>query len=160
MHAALLPSPVGPLYVALDGEHLTHLYTNGHGAEPAGDDPRFAHVQRELEEYFNGTRTAFDLKLKPKGTPFMQRVWHALQQIPFGETMTYGELAKELDTGPRAVGRANGLNPISIVVPCHRLVGADGGLTGYGGGLEIKRALLDHEQSSYPARRASWPPRP
>jgi methylated-DNA-[protein]-cysteine S-methyltransferase len=160
MHAALLPSPIGPLYVALDGERLTHLYTNGHGAEPGAGDARFAHVQAQLDEYFDGARTSFDLPLAPTGTPFMQRVWTALQEIPYGETMTYGELASELGSGPRAVGRANGLNPISIIVPCHRLIGANGSLTGYGGGLEIKRALLDHERSSYAGRRASWPPRP
>jgi methylated-DNA-[protein]-cysteine S-methyltransferase len=160
MHTALLTSPVGPLYVAVEDGCLTQLFTNGRNAGPPPETPAFAALQRQLDEYFAGTRTAFDLPLKPKGTPFMQRVWAALLQIPFGTTSTYGELARELHSGPRAVGRANGLNPISIIVPCHRLIGADGSLTGYGGGLEIKRALLDHEQSSYAARRASWPPRP
>ena len=160
MHAALIPSPVGPLYVAVEDGYLTHLYTNGSGAGPAPEDPAFDAVQTQLDEYFSGARTAFELPLRPKGTPFMQRVWAALLEIPYGTTSTYGELARELGSGPRAVGRANGLNPISIILPCHRLIGADGSLTGYGGGLEIKRALLDHEQSSYAARRASWPPRP
>jgi methylated-DNA-[protein]-cysteine S-methyltransferase len=159
MPAALIPSPVGPLYVAVEEGFVTELYTNGSGARPAHDDPAFAPVKVQLDEYFDGSRTSFDLPLKPKGTPFMQRVYAALQAIPYGETRTYGDLARELGSGPRAVGRANGLNPISIIVPCHRLIGANGSLTGYGGGLEIKRALLDHEQSSYAARRASWPPR-
>jgi methylated-DNA-[protein]-cysteine S-methyltransferase len=159
MYAALLPSAIGPLYVALEGERLTHLYTRGHSAQPDREG-RFAHVQAQLDEYFSGERTAFELPLALRGTAFERRVWDALLEIPYGETTTYGELARALGSAPRAVGRANGRNPISIVVPCHRVLGARGDLTGYGGGLEIKRALLDHERSSYAARRASWPPRP
>lgn len=149
MHAALIPSPIGPIYVERDGAGLTKLYTNGHRYKPAtppADDDAFADVKSQLDEYFAGTRTTFDLELAAHGTPFEQNVWDALCTIPYGETCSYGELAHEVGSVARAVGRANGRNPISIIVPCHRVIGADGSLTGYGGGLDIKRALLDHEQ--------------
>ena len=161
MYSALIPSPIGPLYAEADDEGLTCLYTDGHrfhaDAEPDSDG-RFAALRQQLDEYFAGTRTTFDVPLSSHGTPFEQRVWAALRAIPYGETRTYGELARELGSSARAVGRANGRNPISIVVPCHRVVGADGSLTGYAGGLEAKRALLDHEQGSLFAGRLSEPP--
>jgi methylated-DNA-[protein]-cysteine S-methyltransferase len=115
----------------------------------ARDDAALAGVRLQLEEYFAGTRTAFDLPVAPAGTPFQQRVWDELQRIGYGETITYGELAARIGRvgSARAAGSANGANPVSIVIPCHRVVGADGSLTGYGGGLEAKRRLLEHERS-------------
>jgi methylated-DNA-[protein]-cysteine S-methyltransferase len=150
MHSALLPSPIGPLYVESDGEALTRLYTDGHRfhAHAAPDDGRFADVAAQLDEYFAGERTTFELPLAERGTEFELRVWAALRAIPYGETVSYGELAQELGVpgAARAVGRANGCNRISIVVPCHRVIGSNGKLTGYAGGLDAKRALLDHER--------------
>ena len=146
MHAALLTSPIGPLYVEAEGDALTRLYTDGHRHQARRDDGRFAAVAVQLDEYFAGDRTTFDLPLAQYGTPFELRVWEALRAIPYGETRSYGELARELGSSARAVGRANGRNQISIIVPCHRVIGANGSLTGYAGGLDAKRALLEHEQ--------------
>jgi methylated-DNA-[protein]-cysteine S-methyltransferase len=148
MKAALLPSPIGPLYVEADQHGLTKLYTDGHTlhADAGPDDGTFAEVARQLDEYFAGERTEFDLPLSEQGTPFELAVWKRLRAIPYGETRSYGELAAELGSVARAVGRANGRNQISIIVPCHRVIGANGSLTGYAGGLDAKRALLEHEQ--------------
>jgi methylated-DNA-[protein]-cysteine S-methyltransferase len=150
MHTALLPSPIGPLFVE-SGEHgLTRLYTDGHrfhtGADP--DDGRFAGLAEQLDAYFAGELKRFDLPLAAEGTAFDHRVWDALVEIPYGETVSYGELARELGVpgAARAVGRANARNPIGIVVPCHRVVGSTGELTGYAGGLAVKRRLLEHER--------------
>src|SRR3954452_5691613 len=145
---ALLTSPIGPLYVEADEHGLTKLYTDGHRlhTEAGPDDGTFAEVQRQLDEYFAGERTTFEIPLSEHGTAFERAVWARLREIPHGETVTYGELARELASVPRAVGRANGRNPISIITPCHRVIGADGSLTGYAGGLDAKRTLLDHEQ--------------
>ncbi len=159
MHSALLPSPIGPLYVEVEDGHLTALYTAEHRRHAPARPPRdetFRAVREQLDEYFAGTRTRFDLSLAPRGTAFEQAVWARLTQIPFGETTTYGELARELGSVPRAVGRANGRNPISIIVPCHRVIAKDGNLTGYAGGLEAKQALLEHEGVC--AGRSSGPP--
>jgi len=162
MHAALLPSPIGPLYVEVEDGRLTRLYTDGHRLHAPADPPSegvFGDIRRQLDEYFAGTRTTFDLPLHEDGTAFERAVWARLRDIPFGETTTYGEIARELNSSPRAVGRANGRNQISIVVPCHRVIGASGSLTGYAGGLEAKRALLDHERGgSLLAGRPSGPP--
>jgi methylated-DNA-[protein]-cysteine S-methyltransferase len=105
-------------------------------------------TRRELEEYFAGTRISFDVSLDPVGTDFQQRAWLALRSIPFGETVSYGEQAARIGDKrmARAVGAANGKNPISIIVPCHRVVGSDGSLTGFAGGIDAKRFLLDHER--------------
>jgi methylated-DNA-[protein]-cysteine S-methyltransferase len=143
-------SPVGPLLLAGSAEALTHLYfhADSRAPRPAADWRRdaapFAAALRQLEEYFAGTRRSFSLALAPRGTPFQLSVWRALQAIPYGETLSYGELARriELPGAARAVGLANGANPLPIIVPCHRVIGADGSLTGFGGGLPIKRALL------------------
>ena len=116
--------------------------------EEAPDQPVLREAERQLAEYFAGRRTEFDLPLAPAGTPFQQRVWAALRAIPFGQTVSYGQLADRIGrpTAARAVGAANGRNPISIIVPCHRLVSSTGGLISYGGGLERKAWLLAHER--------------
>ena len=147
-------SPIGRLLLTSDGSALTGLYmepsrksqsTEG-WVQDVGVAP-LAETVRQLTEYFAGTRRAFDLPLRLQGTPFQQRVWRELTAIPYGGTWSYGELAKRIDkpSASRAVGLANGRNPISILVPCHRVIGADGSLTGYGGGLERKSWLLAHE---------------
>ena len=150
----VLGSPVGPLTLVGDGAALLGLYFDGHLRTPRRTDhgPRvdegFDAVEKQLGEYFAGTRREFDLELAPRGTAFEKQVWALLTKIPFGETRTYGQLAAELgDPGAaQAVGNANGWNPISVVVPCHRVVGTSGGLTGYAGGLDRKRFLLSLEE--------------
>ena len=114
------------------------------------DDEAFGDVVSQLTEYFDGRRREFDLRLAPQGTPFQQRVWSALLDIPYGDTISYGQLASHIGqkSASRAVGLANGSNPLSIVIPCHRVVGANGKLTGYGGGLAIKERLLAHERGA------------
>jgi methylated-DNA-[protein]-cysteine S-methyltransferase len=148
-----LDSPIGDLLVAGDGHDLCGLYMQeGRTAKKvprdweAADEP-FAEVSEQLAEYFAGRRTDFDVPVAMTGSPFEVRAWRALQEIPYGETISYGEQARRIGDGakPRAVGSANGRNPVSIIVPCHRVIGADGSLTGYGGGLERKRFLLDLE---------------
>ncbi|MGO9513704.1 MAG: methylated-DNA--[protein]-cysteine S-methyltransferase [Steroidobacteraceae bacterium] len=149
-----LDSPIGRLLLTCDGECLTGLHMDvpnrprhlADGVEDAGADPLPAAV-RQLGEYFSGKRREFDLPLRMQGTDFQQRVWRNLTKIRYGETWSYGTLARCIGNpnASRAVGLANGRNPISIVVPCHRVIGADGSLTGYGGGLERKRWLLAHE---------------
>jgi methylated-DNA-[protein]-cysteine S-methyltransferase len=149
-----VPSPIGPLRLVASDGVLCGLYMETHRHRPddttfgAPDDGPFGEVSAQLEAYFDGERTAFDLPLHLEGSEFQRRVWTALQAIPYGETWTYGELAAHVGSpgASRAVGLANGRNPISVVVPCHRVVGADGTLTGYGGGLERKRFLLALER--------------
>jgi len=118
--------------------------------EPIGGDPTELSeaASKQINEYFTGLRTEFDLPLAPQGTDFQQKVWEALQQIPFGETRTYKDIAVAIgdENASRAVGMANNKNPIAIVIPCHRVIGADGSLTGYAGGLEMKQTLLDLER--------------
>ena len=113
-------------------------------------------TERQLDRYFEGTLTEFDLPLGPRGTPFQQQVWAALCDIPYGETISYGELARRVGRpgSARAVGAANGSNPISIIIPCHRVIGSDGRLTGYGGGIDRKAWLLDHEAGRGPGQLA------
>jgi methylated-DNA-[protein]-cysteine S-methyltransferase len=143
-------SPVGRLLLAGTAQALTrvHFQSGPHPLRPAEEwchaAAPFVRVQAQLQEYFSGARRAFELPLAPRGTPFQLRVWRALCTIPYGETLSYGELAQRLGLvgGARAVGLANGANPLPIVVPCHRVIGADGTLTGFGGGLPIKRSLL------------------
>ena len=146
-------SPLGELLLAGDGRALHGLYMQeGRTAitvprDWARDDEAFAHVREQLDEYFAGGRTEFDLPLAMDGSPFQRSVWQALRDIPYGETISYGELARRVGppATPRNVGATNGRNPIAVIVPCHRVIGADGSLTGYGGGLERKRLLLDLE---------------
>ncbi len=122
------------------------------GIDVVEDPARTAEVRRQLEEYFAGRRSEFDLTLAPEGTPFELAVWEELRRIPFGETRSYGQVAAAVGRpgSARAVGRANGANPIPIVVPCHRVIGANGSLTGFGGGLEAKARLLEIEGRSLP----------
>ncbi|CAN5190447.1 methylated-DNA--[protein]-cysteine S-methyltransferase [soil metagenome] len=150
----LLDSPVGPLtLVAADGA-LVGLYMTDQRHRPteeifgAPDPAPFIEAAAQLGEYFAGDRTDFDLPLAPAGTAFQRAVWRALLEIPYGQTISYGQLAAGIGTptASRAVGMANGRNPIGIIVPCHRVVGATGDLTGYGGGLERKRQLLTLER--------------
>jgi methylated-DNA-[protein]-cysteine S-methyltransferase len=147
-------SPVGPLTLVRDGAALIGLYFDGHRRTPRLPDlgPRvdddFDSVTRQLSEYFAGARREFDLELAPRGSAFERAVWRLLTKVPYGETRTYGQLAADLgDLGAaQAVGNANGWNPISIIVPCHRVIGTSGGLTGYAGGTERKRFLLSLEE--------------
>jgi len=143
-------SPVGTLLLAGDAETLRRVHFQAGPRPlrpPAGwrqDAAPFAAVLTQLAEYFSGTRRAFELPLAPAGTPFQLAVWQALRAIPYGKTVSYGAVAQRLGLtgGARAVGLANGANPLPIIVPCHRVIGADGSLTGFGGGLDIKRWLL------------------
>jgi methylated-DNA-[protein]-cysteine S-methyltransferase len=153
MFSTTVPSPVGRLTLLGEGEDLVGLYFD-HDPEAAKaragavrDDRRLRRAAAELEEYFAGSRTRFDLPLAPRGTEFQKAVWRALVRIPFGETATYGEIARSIGqaAASRAIGGANHRNPIAIVIPCHRVIGADGSMTGYGGGLDRKRLLLDLE---------------
>jgi methylated-DNA-[protein]-cysteine S-methyltransferase len=150
-----IDSPIGELLLLGDGHALRGLYMQD-GRKPVQIAPRwersetpFAEVQRQLREYFAGERTTFDdLPLTLDGAQFERRVWRALQDIPYGETASYGEIARRVGQpgAARAVGLANGRNPIAVIVPCHRVIGANGTLDGYGGGLERKRLLLELEQ--------------
>src|SRR4051794_17628592 len=144
-------SPVGELTLVGDGDALSGLYMTEHRHRPPlppgarRENTAFTPVREQLDEYFAGERIEFDLPLRMEGSPFQREVWSALQGIPYGETVSYGELARRIGRpeASRAVGLANGRNPISIVVPCHRVIGASGSLTGYGGGVERKRFLLE-----------------
>jgi methylated-DNA-[protein]-cysteine S-methyltransferase len=148
-----MASPVGELLLAGEGDTLSALWIDGQrwapaiGADWSESGEAFGSARRQLREYFAGERTAFDLALRFTGTPFQNTVWSALTAIPFGETRTYGAIAAGLGRprAARAVGAANGQNPFCIVVPCHRLLGADGGLVDYAAGLEVKRRLIEHE---------------
>lgn len=152
---ATVGSPLGRLLLTSDGEWLTGLYMEGHRHGPEisdgwvqdGSAAPLAACAEQLRDYFAGERVRFALPLRPEGTGFQRRVWEALSSIPFGATVSYGGLAERMGSSgaSRAVGLANGRNPISIIIPCHRVVGADGSLTGYGGGIERKRALLAFE---------------
>jgi methylated-DNA-[protein]-cysteine S-methyltransferase len=149
-----MDSPVGTLTLVAAGGALTGLYMDLQRHRPRQEtfgvpDPTpFAEMIKQLDEYFAARRTDFDLPITFVGTPFQRTVWAALREIPYGETMSYGQLAARIGrpTAARAVGLANGRNPIGIIVPCHRVVGISGDLTGYGGGLERKRYLLEHER--------------
>ncbi|WIY01337.1 methylated-DNA--[protein]-cysteine S-methyltransferase [Amycolatopsis mongoliensis] len=150
----VVESPVGPLTLVGDGTALIGLYFDGHLRTPRVTDPGprvddgFETAKQQLGEYFAGTRREFDLELAPRGSAFEKQVWALLTKIPYGETRTYGQLAAELGdpAAAQAVGNANGWNPISVIVPCHRVVGTSGGLTGYAGGLTRKRFLLSLEE--------------
>lgn len=142
-----IDTPFGPVQAVVNGDGaLTELKfgsSNGNGASV--DNPA---VRRQLDEFFAGKRKTFDLPVAPAGTGFQKRVWAELMRIPYGETISYSELAKRIgkEGAARAVGRANATNPVAVVVPCHRVIGADGSLSGYAYGVELKRSLLDFER--------------
>lgn len=151
-----IDSPIGELLLLGDGHALHGLYMQ-QGRRPIVKSPdwkpaagAFADLGEQLRAYFAGRRTSFDIPLVLAGSPFQRRVWRALQEIDYGETISYGELARRIGdpSASRAVGMANGRNPIAVIVPCHRVIGANGTLTGYGGGIERKRLLLDLEASA------------
>ncbi|MEV7241799.1 methylated-DNA--[protein]-cysteine S-methyltransferase [Streptomyces sp. NPDC093248] len=149
-------SPYGPLTLVAEDGVLCGLYMAGQRHRPSEetfgdpDDTPFAEAREQLSAYFAGALKEFTLELRLSGTPFQRGVWDRLTRIPYGETRSYGELATELGNpgASRAVGLANGRNPIGIIVPCHRVIGAAGDLTGYGGGLDRKRRLLDFERGT------------
>jgi methylated-DNA-[protein]-cysteine S-methyltransferase len=160
-----LSTPVGRLTLAGDEEGLRSIsFPNSSRALPQGhgwqrSDTHFREAIRQLEAYFAGELSQFDLALAPVGTFFQREVWSSLRTIPYGETVSYGEIARQLGkpTAYRAVGAANGRNPIPIVIPCHRVIGADGSLTGFGGGLSTKTRLLELESSHRPALQGRSP---
>lgn len=158
MHYRHHDSPIGPLFLAgnEDGLHLLLMELDsrpwhiGEDWQTAGD--QLDDVCRQLDQYFAGKRRQFEVRLAPRGTAFQQQVWQALQRIPYGTTCSYSDLANEIDRprAVRAVGTANGANPISIIIPCHRVIGRDGSLTGYAGGLPRKQLLLELEGALQP----------
>jgi methylated-DNA-[protein]-cysteine S-methyltransferase len=153
MVSCILQSPLGPMLAVEEDGFLTQLDFIKPGQvlpEKLGTSPLLDQVHQEVQEYFEGKRQAFTIPMKPHGTPFQRAVWDALVAIPYGQTATYGQLAHVVGRpkGPRAIGQANHNNPISILIPCHRCIGASGKLTGYGGGLERKEALLALERQS------------
>jgi methylated-DNA-[protein]-cysteine S-methyltransferase len=157
----IIESPVGPLTLEADDEGLARIeFGVEDSGPPLSGQPRAAvlHVTaRQLAEFFDGQRKTFDVKLALRGTPFQLEVWRELLRIPYGETRSYAQIAKAIgrSAAVRAVGAANGANPIPIIVPCHRVIGSNGSLTGFGGGIDVKRWLLDFEASTAPV----WPPR-
>jgi methylated-DNA-[protein]-cysteine S-methyltransferase len=154
-YVMFLESPIGRLSLYSDAQALTGLYMEKREPEgdtlPGEDIAALQTAARQLDEYFAGARRDFNLAVAPQGTIFQRKVWEQLQGIRCGETMSYGQLAKRMlqPGASRAVGLANGRNPVSIVIPCHRVIGADGSLTGYGGGLERKQWLLQHERGMH-----------
>ena len=153
MFYCYMDSPIGKLFLAGDQDGLRYL---NFPKEKRPVDPQhgwiempafFTSVVAELKEYFAGKRQDFSVDINPEGTDFQLSVWHALQKVPYGKTVSYGELAERVGNpkASRAVGAANGANPIPIIIPCHRVIGASGDLTGFGGGLDVKQYLLEHE---------------
>jgi methylated-DNA-[protein]-cysteine S-methyltransferase len=155
---ASIDTPIGPLLLVGDGTALVEVglpQRGGAATPPAGatENPSKLHAAvRQFDEYFSGKRLHFDLPLRPSGTPFQLEVWGALLAIPYGETVSYADIARRIrrPRAVRAVGAANGANPLAIIVPCHRVIGSHGDLVGYGGGLPIKRWLLAHERKYAP----------
>jgi methylated-DNA-[protein]-cysteine S-methyltransferase len=153
MPRSVVESPIGPLGLVAFDDRLSAVLFDGGGIRPEGSSPVLAEAARQLAAYFDGDLIAFDLPLDLHGTEFQRRCWVALASIPYGQTVSYGEQARRLGLGSdaaRAVGAANGRNPLPIVLPCHRVIGADGSLTGFGGGLHVKRFLLEHEGALLP----------
>jgi methylated-DNA-[protein]-cysteine S-methyltransferase len=154
--ARRLKTPVGALQVVASDDAVLYIELRRRGeAEPPfehwllgrGETPVLRAALVQLREYFDGKRRDFDVPVSPSGTAFQRRVWHLVAAIPYGETMSYGGIAEQLGSSPRAVGAAVGANPIPIIIPCHRVIGADNSLTGYGGGLRMKIWLLRHEHA-------------
>lgn len=162
-HYAVTDSPIGELLVLGDEAKVRGLLMNGDGAfddrklDLTQDQEAFADTIKQLEQYFAGDRDTFELPLEPSGTEFQRAVWNALEQIPYGETRSYGEIAAQVGRpkAARAVGMANNRNPIAVIVPCHRVIGSGGALVGYAGGLERKIWLLDHEREARSANSSS-----
>jgi methylated-DNA-[protein]-cysteine S-methyltransferase len=164
MNYAYLDSPIGPLLIAGDAHAVAQISFPQNG-KPVRPEPEWTEsakgpvgeAMRQLREYFSGRRKDFDLPLAPSGTAFQKTVWRQLQEIPYAATISYGELAKRVGNpnASRAVGAANGKNPLPIVVPCHRVIGASGKLVGFGGGLPIKQALLEIEAQASASRAAA-----
>ena len=148
-----MDSPIGPLGLVASESGLQAVLFDGRRIRPDGTSPVLAEAARQLGEYFEGDLVDFDLPLELSGTDFQRRCWLALATIPYGQTVSYGEQARRLglaSDAARAVGAANGQNPLPIVLPCHRVIGANGSLTGFGGGLHVKRFLLEHEGALLP----------
>jgi len=151
MNYLYLKTPIGKLLIAGDAQTVRRIGFPNNNAPELGwieeSTGPLENTARQLQEYFNGRRTSFDLPVAPEGTAFQKKVWQRLQGIPYGETISYGDLARRVGNpkASRAVGAANGQNPIPIVIPCHRVIGANGKLTGFGGGLPVKEALLELE---------------
>ena len=153
MPRSVVDSPIGPLGLVATGNRLSAVLFDGGTIQPEGSSAVLAEAELQLAAYFDGDLIAFDLPLELHGTEFQQRCWIALASIPYGQTVSYGEQARRLGLGndsARAVGAANGRNPLPIVLPCHRVIGGDGSLTGFGGGLHVKRFLLEHEGALLP----------
>jgi methylated-DNA-[protein]-cysteine S-methyltransferase len=156
MNSCTIDSPLGPLQLLSDSGQLwaIHFPDQHNGAADTLDDPVLQRARRQLQQYFAGSRRQFELPLAARGTAFQRQVWRALQHIPYGELRSYRDIALALGrpTASRAVGAANGRNPLPIVVPCHRVIGSNGQLTGYAGGLDLKHFLLDLEGAQLQAR--------
>ena len=153
MACTVVDTPVGPLGLVASGTALQAVLFDGSGIRPEGRSPVLAEAARQLGAYFSGDLVTFDLPFELDGTEFQRRCWLALASIHYGQTVSYGEQARRLGLGSdaaRAVGAANGQNPLPIVLPCHRVIGANGSLTGFGGGLHRKRFLLEHEGALLP----------
>ena len=153
MPNTVVDSPIGPLGLIASEAGLQSVLFDSGGINPEGSSSALDEAARQLEAYFDGDLVTFDLPLELNGTEFNRGCWLALASIPYGQTVSYGEQARRLGLGndaARAVGAANGRNPLPIVLPCHRVIGADGSLTGFGGGLHVKRFLLEHEGALLP----------
>ncbi len=156
MNMQTIDSPIGRLQLVSDGQHLTAIEFEGHHRSAPNasteSDPALEAAEQQLSEYFAGNRRTFDLPLQAPGTRFQEEVWQALQAIPYGELRSYRDIAKKIgrEKAVRAVGAANGRNPLPIVVPCHRVIGSDGSLTGFAAGLETKKFLLSLEGAAIP----------
>jgi methylated-DNA-[protein]-cysteine S-methyltransferase len=153
MPRAVVETPIGPLGLVASDTALQGVLFDGRRVRPEGSSPVLAEAARQLDAYFRGELVVFDLALELNGSEFQRSCWLALASIPYGQTVSYGEQARRLGLGndaARAVGAANGQNPLPIVLPCHRVIGADGSLTGFGGGLDVKRFLLEHEGALLP----------
>ena len=153
MPCAILDSPIGPLGLVASDVALRAVLFDGNNVQPEGRSMILDETTRQLDAYFAGDLVTFDLPLELHGTEFQRDCWLALASIPYGQTVSYGEQARRLGLGSeraRAVGAANGQNPLPLVLPCHRVIGANGSLTGFGGGLDVKRFLLEHEGALLP----------
>ncbi len=153
MHRTVVDTPIGPVGLVASDTAVSAVLFNGRRVRAEGGSKVLDEAARQLRAYFAGDLVSFDLPLELHGTEFQRRCWLALASIPYGQTVSYGEQARRLGLGPdaaRAVGAANGRNPLPIVLPCHRVIGADGSLTGFGGGLDVKRHLLEHEGALLP----------